>query len=76
MEKIQNSFIEKINAVYDKCVGNETYGSTTEFFDEDGVVLMTATEEEGNRIVFTFTEDYESYVYDQVINSDEDEDVY
>lgn len=70
MEKVENNFIEKINRVYDQCSGYETYGSTTEFYDEDGVVLMTATEDEGNKIIFTFTEDSESYAYEEV-ESDE-----
>lgn len=63
--KVQNKFIEKITQVHEKCSGFETYGSTTEFYDEDGVVLMTATEE-GGKITFAFTEDDESFEYEQI----------
>lgn len=69
MEKrnvLENEFIERINEVYDKCTGFETYGNTTEFFDEDGVVLMTAEKEENKKIIFTFTEDSQSYEYEEL----------
>lgn len=65
MKKIENDFINKINEIYNKCSGHETYGSTTEFYDEDGVVLMTATEEDG-KIIFAFTEDSECFEYQEV----------
>lgn len=66
MQTVENTFIEKINDVYKKCSGFETYGETTEFFDEDGVVLMTAVEKEDNKILFTFIEDFESYEYEEL----------
>lgn len=66
MNNVENSFIQRINDVYEKCSGFETYGSTTEFYDEDGVVLMTATEEDSNKIAFVFVEDAETYVYEEI----------
>ena len=54
---LQNDFIEKINNVYEKCVGTSSYGSTTEFYDEDGVILMCATQNSNGKILFNFGED-------------------
>lgn len=65
MSDLENSFITQINKVYNMCVGSDTYGSTTEFYDEDGVILMTATEE-NNKIIFKFTEDSEIYEYEEL----------
>ena len=64
-EKLQNIFIEKINKVYDQCVGYEQFGNVTEFYDEDGVRLMTCSEENG-KLIFSFSEDDEnnSFEYD------------
>ena len=43
MENTQVEFIERIKDVENKSVGHETYGNVTEFYDEDGVVLMVST---------------------------------
>ena len=66
MNNIENEFIKKINDVYDKCYGSETFGNVTEFYDEDGVVLMTSTEE-GEKITFKFSEgnDEENFEIDR-----------
>lgn len=51
----KNEFIELINKVFSECAGFETYGATTEFYDEDGIVLMTAVEDEsGKNVTFNF----------------------
>lgn len=59
-----NKFIAGINKILAKCTGAEEYGDTTEFYDEDGVVLMTAIQTGPKRVTFTFGEDGESYEYD------------
>lgn len=65
-EMLENEFIKKVNDVYKQCVNNETYGETTEFFDEDGVVLMTATAVDGHKIVFSFSDsEAEQYCYEE-----------
>lgn len=64
--KDENEFIKKINNVYRQCDGYETYAQTTEFYDEDGVVLMTATQIDEHKIEFTFTEDGEIFEYETV----------
>ena len=63
--KIEVEFIEKIKKIYEECSGAESFGNTTEFYDEDGVVLMTASEgvEEQGTITFFFTETGESFLY-------------
>lgn len=71
-KKLEKDFIEKINKVYDKCEGNESYGNVTEFYDEDGVVLMTAEDKDDKTIIFTFTDDESIYEYKI---SDKNEDV-
>lgn len=52
----QNEFLDKIKNIYENAVGHETYGDTTEFYDEDGVVLMTATQRADGQVVFDFGE--------------------
>ncbi len=59
-----DTFIDRVKNVYENCAGNEEFGSTTEFYDEDGVVLMTCTEQSSNVLTFTFP-DGESYDYQQ-----------
>ena len=66
MKQIENEFIKKINAVYEECVDTETYSNITEFSDEDGVVLMTVEELDGEnqgKLLFTFTDDGETFIY-------------
>lgn len=46
-----NQFMSKIESIFHQCVGHETYGDVTEFYDEDGVVLMTAREEGENMLL-------------------------
>lgn len=70
MSDLENNFIEQINRVYNMCIGCDTYGSTTEFYDEDGVILMTATKE-NNKIIFKFTEDSEIYEYEELDKDNE-----
>lgn len=52
-KQLEQEFIKKINEVYEKCTSYETYGNITEFYDEDGITIMTATEDE-NKIIFQF----------------------
>ena len=59
---LQNDFIEKINNVYEKCIGTSSYGSTTEFYDEDGIILMCATQDSNGKILFNFGEE-DDYVF-------------
>lgn len=54
---VQNDFIQRINDVYRECYGFQNFGSTTEFYDEDGVVLMAATQESPENINFAFADD-------------------
>jgi hypothetical protein len=56
-KSVDNEFISNIVSIYRKCAGYETFGETTEFYDEDGCVLMTATENGVNRVQFRFAED-------------------
>lgn len=62
----QKDFIQKIKNVYLNCNGYETFGNFTEFYDEDGCVLMTATQSASNTINFSF-DNNESYRFQQVV---------
>lgn len=69
----ENEFINKINKVYDECISYETYGSVTEFYDEDGIVLMTISEEENGKLLFSFSgQNDENFEYEQMDSSDEE----
>lgn len=67
IKKVQDEFLVKINEVYDKCVSRDTYANVTEFYDEDGVVLMTVEEPDGKpgKLIFSFSENGESFEYDK-----------
>lgn len=60
----QNNFLSQINNIYENTVGYESYGDTIEFYDEDGVVLMTCTNISDGKILFTFTENNDNYEYE------------
>lgn len=59
-----NEFIEKINEVYKNSVGYEDFGNTTEFFDEDGCVVMTIQSLPNGRLLFSFGTE-ESYEFEE-----------
>lgn len=61
MDKVTNDFINKINKVYEQCVGYETFGDTIEFFDESGCILMSITENGPDKIQFMFADDLYDY---------------
>ena len=69
MAAVANKFISNINQVYKQCAGFETYGETTEFFDESGCVLMIATREPDGKIQFKFADDNEPYDYKEAVGS-------
>lgn len=62
----ENEFLEKINSVIKNIVGKESYGGFTEFYDEDGVVLMRAEESDDGLINFSFSGDTEIFSYEEV----------
>lgn len=53
---MENEIVAKIKEVSEKAVGCETYGSVTEFYDEDGAVLMTAEEKNNGQVLFKFSD--------------------
>ena len=61
-EKIQDDFLKKVLYVQNNCIGSESFGDTTEFYDEDGIVLMTVDQSNSNKMVFSF--DYGEEVYE------------
>ena len=65
-ENTKNEFLDLIRKYQDKVVGYETYGDTTDFYDEDGCVLFTTTpdQEKPNYLVFNFPEIEESFVFE------------
>lgn len=66
--KIEDDFLEKVKKVYENCVSKETYANITEFYDEDGVVLMTVEEPDNqpNKLIFSFSEDDKfDYIYNK-----------
>jgi hypothetical protein len=73
---MQNTFIKMVEDVFKKCVHYDTFGDVTEFSDEDGCVLMTATQTGRNTIQFRFNDDenlsFDYQMIDEGIN-DEDE---
>ena len=69
---MEKDFIERIKKVYDTCDGNESYDNVVEFYDEDGVVLMTAEDLDENTIRFTFTDDEQIYDYIKTTNKNLD----
>ena len=68
----EHEFIKKVNEVYKECIGYESYAETTEFYDEDGVVLMTATQISANKIEFAFSDDGETFEYETVKQNDQE----
>lgn len=60
--KDENKFLDLVKNVYEKITGHESYGEITEYYDEDGVVLMTTREEDGH-VNFQFTEGEEQFEY-------------
>ena len=71
-KSVLKDFIERIKKVYDTCDGNESYDNVVEFYDEDGVVLMTAEDLDENTIRFTFTDDEQIYDYIKTTNKNLD----
>lgn len=54
LENVENKeFFEKLNKVYEEVEGTSEFGSRTEFYDEDGVLIL-AVEEQGEQTVFSF----------------------
>lgn len=54
LEQVENKeFFDKLTKVYEECIGTETFGSRTEFYDEDGILIMSA-EELVDKTVFSF----------------------
>lgn len=62
--KLQRDFLECVKDVEKQFQGHETYGDFTEFYDEDGVVLLTISEKEENQdaLLFYFTTNDQSYL--------------
>lgn len=54
MSDTMQDFLSMVKKVYENNVGYETYGDVTEFYDEDGVVLMTMQEVPGGKMRFAF----------------------
>ena len=54
MSDTMQDFLSMVKKVYENNVGYETYGDVTEFYDEDGVVLMTMQEVHGGKMRFAF----------------------
>lgn len=57
-EKVLNreenkEFFEKLAKVWKETLGSETFGTRTEFYDEDGILIMSY-EEQGENLLFTF----------------------
>ena len=57
-------FRDKVKNVYEKVAFAEGFGSWTEFYDEDGLVIMTTDVQEDGTIVFDFG-DGSHYTYDK-----------
>lgn len=54
LENVENKeFFEKLNKVYEQVAGSEEFGSRTEFYDEDGVLILSV-EEQGEGTVYSF----------------------
>lgn len=54
LESVENKeFFEKLNKVYEEVEGTSEFGSRTEFYDEDGVLILVV-EEQGEQTVFSF----------------------
>lgn len=58
-----SSFLEKIKDIQSRIVGYEEYGSTTEFYDEDGVVLMQTDTMENGEVYFYFSDENSMFCY-------------
>lgn len=72
-KKIENEFVEKVNSTYKACVGYETFGQVTEFYDEDGAVLMRSTAELDGKIVFEFPDSNSLFEYEEVLAAEDEE---
>lgn len=61
-----NDFLTRIDEVYKNAVGTEDYGEYTEFFDEDGCVIMRMRTISENKTEFSFDGEggNESYLYE------------
>ena len=53
----QDEFLEKIRMIQDQIVGYENMGGHTEYFDEDGVVLMETDQLDDGRVEIRFSDD-------------------
>ena len=71
---VLKNFLDKVDEVYKSTVGTEDYSNATEFFDEDGCVLMTIRTISENKMEFSFDgeEGPESYLYETDSNSIEE----
>lgn len=63
---VLKDFLNKLDEVYKNSVGTEDYGECTEFFDEDGCVLMVMRVVSKNKIEFHFDGENgnDSFVYE------------
>lgn len=51
----ERRFLNLVKEAYNRITGHESYGDTTEYFDEDGIVMMTTRESEDGKINFSFS---------------------
>lgn len=68
MENLNNKqqFIEDMSKAKRYIVGNETYGDLTEFYDEDGCIVLTVcVNAEKNTLIFNFILSGNTYEYEE-----------
>lgn len=65
VEAVANRFISSINQAYRRCIGFEVYGDTTEFYDESGCVVMTATQNGRDKVQIKFAEDEDVFNFEE-----------
>lgn len=51
---IMEILMSKVKGIFRDCVGHESYGALTEFYDEDGCVLLCTEEAENGEVTFLF----------------------
>ena len=73
MNKMENSsLIMCVNKAIARCVSYEEIGDVTEFYDEDGCVVMTAASDDMHKIEFTFPQDDVSFELEEKEPFDEE----
>jgi len=66
----KSQLVERVKEALINCEHSFDMGDTTEFYDKDGCVLMTATEYDYNNIRFSFDGEMDAQEFEMDIDED------